>query len=560
MSEQEIPNQKAFVPHVLAALHELGRGVELDIQQIYDKTKLRMLNKKLLSAEQLQQRQATSQKRKIVDMRIWGALNALQRLGYARNVSPGSGRWQLTDRAPASMDAQDTEEQLAQLEVLGEIESEVEQEAAEGATFTRWPRHTMRATNLILYGPPGTGKTFATTDRAVRLADPAGYPALKSDRPALQARFEELVAAGRIAFVTFHQSYGYEDFVEGIRPVVRDGQVHYDVRPGIFRKMAAEAARALVRVTAHESLWEAAQRLVQSGQLPGISVQGDELVAVYAGGSTSSPARIKRAVVEGYQTSSPLSALKDAMDEGDATTRTILERFLGKALEARSTRELDQVDTARTPHFVLVIDEINRGHISRIFGELITLLEPNKRLGAPDHIPVVLPVSEESFGVPPNLHVIGTMNTADKSIALLDAALRRRFRFEELMPDPSVVPHERARAVMTRLNMRIELLRDREHQLGHALFLDADSDAAIRDVLVSDVLPLLKEYFYNQWNHIAQVLGSSQGGQTSILRRRVLAGHGLDEEALELDEAPRWEVHPDFLTKDPTPFIDAFLR
>jgi hypothetical protein len=150
-----------------------------------------------------------------VDVRIWGALSALQRLGYTRNVAPGSGRWMLTDRAPASMDAQETEEQFALLEVLGEEESEVADEVAEGKTFTRWPRHTMRATNLILYGPPGTGKTYATADRSVKLADPVGYESIRHDRARLQERFEELVESGRIAFMTFHKILRLRGFCGG---------------------------------------------------------------------------------------------------------------------------------------------------------------------------------------------------------------------------------------------------------------------------------------------------------------------------------------------------------
>jgi 5-methylcytosine-specific restriction endonuclease McrBC GTP-binding regulatory subunit McrB len=315
--------------------------------------------------------------------------------------------------------------------------------------------------------------------------------------------------------------------------------------------MAAEAAKALVRKSASETLWEAALRLVKQGGASGISVQGEELVATYGGASTSEPARIKRAALA---SSAPL---KDLIEEGDATTRTILERFVDKARAAREQRELEQVDEGRTPHFVLIIDEINRGNISRIFGELITLLEPNKRLGAPDHVPVVLPISEEPFGVPPNLHLVGTMNTADKSIALLDAALRRRFRFEELMPDPSVVQHARARDVMTLLNTRIELLLDRERQLGHALFMDADTDHALRDVLVSDVLPLLKEYFYNQWARIASVLGCLD--KPGILRRREIGAHGIADEVLDAEEIAIWELNPAFLGADPSPILTAFL-
>jgi len=309
------------------------------------------------------------------------------------------------------------------------------------------------AQNSILHGPPGTGKTYKTAASAVRLCEDlnADDPLLEESdrRDELMKKYHELAKAGRIEFITFHQSYSYEEFVEGLRPEVKEGSAGFSLEPrdGVFKKICKRA--------------------------------------------------------------------KKAPDE----------------------------------NYVLIIDEINRANISKVFGELITLLEPDKRLGQPNALDVTLPYSGESFGVPSNLDIIGTMNTADRSIALLDTALRRRFEFEELMPEPELLETVNGidlTQILTNMNERIEYLFDREHQIGHAYFMQCDSKEDVDGVMRNKIIPLLCEYFHEDWSKVAAVLGDTgpkdgdyEGG---FLKRDRLSAPGMGEETPRF----RWTVRDKF--------------
>ena len=266
--------------------------------------------------------------------------------------------------------------------------------------------------NQILYGPPGTGKTWRTRDLSLEIVGEAGSDAESNRRKFDELRFDPTNGTGCIAMVTFHQNVAYEDFIEGIRPVLgEEGTLAYKMRPGIFKRLVEEAEK-----------------------------RGDE-------------------------------------------------------------------------RFVLIIDEINRGNVAKIFGELITLMEDSRRIGRKDETYVTLPYSGERFGIPKNIYVIGTMNTADRSIQLLDTALRRRFTFIEVMPDPQHPAIRRdidgidCTKLLTAMNERIVALLDREHQIGHTYLLDVDTMGKLSDAMRNRIFPLLQEYFFDDWAKIRAVLG-----------------------------------------------------
>ncbi|WP_135381735.1 McrB family protein [Vibrio tasmaniensis] len=403
--------------------------------------------------------------------------------------------------------------------------------------------------NQILYGPPGTGKTYHTIEAAVKAAEPDKYAALGIDsekgeteeqRLKLIEKYQSLSVVGRIRFVTFHQSYGYEEFVEGLKANSEDGEISYDVEKGVFRQICDEAAKhttekAASKAHSFDLCWQVfSEQLAEKDSIEITMSQTSFRVMDF------NAKRIFFEKSNGKQDHTlSINTLKDIFEGSRDYTSGLgvyynpLVRYL-KGLVA-----IEQQPAIKRQNYVLVIDEINRGNISKIFGELITLIEPSKRKGADEELELQLPLSriDEKFSVPDNLHIIGTMNTADRSLAMMDTALRRRFDFVEMMPradlfsDHCIEWHGQKidlKSLLEALNKRIEVLYDREHTLGHAFLFPAYNAAKtgehklafdeLKAAFKNKIIPLLEEYFYEDWNKIRLVLGDSlkEGDKESL--------------------------------------------
>ena len=297
--------------------------------------------------------------------------------------------------------------------------------------------------NTILYGPPGTGKTYNSIFYSVGIIkkDKSIIDIIEDktknisdiEKEEIFDNFNDFKEQGQIEFITFHQSYSYEDFIEGIRPTLatKDSEdnkdLKYTIHSGIFKK--------------------------------------------------------------------------------------ICER-------ARNDKD---------KNYVLIIDEINRGNISKIFGELITLLEPSKRLGETEELKIRLAYSGEEFGVPKNLYILGTMNTADRSIALLDIALRRRFNFIEMPPRYELLKQKievkndkiELQELLKAINTRIEFLLDKDHLIGHSYFINIKTFEDLKEIFRNSIIPLLQEYFYDDFEKIREVLNIGDNNDSFIIKKEI---------------------------------------
>jgi len=513
--------------------------------------------------------------------------------------------------------------------------------------------------NTILYGPPGTGKTHDTIRRAVEICDGV----VSENRDETVTRFRALQEEERIAFVTFHQSYGYEDFIEGIRPVIREvnedvevnieggsgSELQYEYHEGVFKRMVdlaigsgSGAIRSKPSVTvdpANTQVWKMSLGNTLDPAQASIyeeCIANGWILLGYGYGLDFTGLDSREAILKKIQAEAKepfrvyhvtaVHAFKNKMKVGDLVivsdgnrkfraigrvagpyefaddrdppykqrrkvewifrTEQSLprEKIMTKVFSQATIYQLhhailkldalQEFVSAAVPvgpkNHVLVIDEINRGNIAKILGELITLLEPDKRIGEENELRVTLPYSGENFGVPSNLYIVGTMNTADRSIAMLDAALRRRFEFEELMPDSGVIRSKVGEkgvvagvdvsALLDTLNSRIELLFDRDHQIGHSYFLGVDGLSSLRQVMLKKVIPLLQEYFYGDWAKVCLVLGCPCDADTGkplttnmhplIATKLLAAGTLPGAEAADVEGRLTYRTNPDFAKAD----------
>lgn len=443
--------------------------------------------------------------------------------------------------------------------------------------------------NIILYGPPGTGKTYAT-QRIIDYYEKKYF--------CTESSYDIAEAEGRAKSVTFHQSYSYEEFIEGIRPVLNDGdggKVGYRLENGLFKEFCINAEKELIKrkenaayvdmIHSESIVWKISlgerksdtifEECVKTGdiaigwlddldlsdrnydnileELGTESSFGErptqnantinafvnemtigDIVLVYDGQQTI---RMVGVIKEGYRYDKQYSyrhrravewfkdlnypinihtyngyknlTMKTVYPLSRITVSDILEIVTTHSLKKQGYEDKKEIK----PHY-MIIDEINRGNIAKIFGELITLIEQDKR----GKLKAVLPYSKKEFSVPNNLIIIGTMNTADRSIAVIDTALRRRFTFVELEPDPTIIAKYDSPMVndtidLTRLlnamNKKIMEYYDRDHRIGHAYFMGIESLNDFYQTWYFKILPLLSEYFYNDVETIKAIIGKS---------------------------------------------------
>lgn len=381
--------------------------------------------------------------------------------------------------------------------------------------------------NTILYGPPGTGKTYNTVLYAVAIIENKNLSEIKAEEyNDVLCRYNEYKSEGLIEFTTFHQSYGYEEFIEGIKPETKDNVVTYRVADGVFKKFCNDT---VINEHAFDLAWsklvKQATNQEEKYDFPRrkeLSNNNEDLKTEYYNIGTSEGFTVKRQNSENKLNKQLIYRewLEDRFHSGDVppngtgwlikSYRTILEEMI----KHYGLPEHPSDNSNR----VFIIDEINRGNISKIFGELITLIEPTKRIGQTEGMKIRLPYSQTMFGVPDNVYILGTMNTADRSIAAIDTALRRRFRFKEIMPDVDVLNGITVEGViiknmLDKINKRITALYDREHTIGHSYFLPLKDNPTLDTLAVifsDDIIPLLQEYFYEDYEKIRLVLGDNK--------------------------------------------------
>jgi hypothetical protein len=371
--------------------------------------------------------------------------------------------------------------------------------------------------NQILYGPPGTGKTHNAINHALSIVK--GNDLAGMTRMQIKEEFDALISEGQIQFVTFHQSYSYEEFVEGIKPSVNGSNVEYNIEDGIFKKLCLKAQNT--------RLLETGEQFSNSrGGIFTISKINNEIIEITRdeGSIITLPKGLvfgllkllneNTITIENIQSrekdGTPLQDLLDIKYDKyifgyDSILKALLEYILSKKISTN-------------PNYVIIIDEINRGNISKIFGELITLIEDSKRIGAKEELKTKLTYSgaagDEMFGVPNNVYIVGTMNSADRSIALIDTALRRRFTFFEYTADSTLLSEDvegiNLQGLVQMMNSRIEFLLDKDHLLGHAYFINVATKNDLCSAFRNKVIPLLEEYFYGDYEKIQLVLGDNK--------------------------------------------------
>lgn len=482
--------------------------------------------------------------------------------------------------------------------------------------------------NYILYGPPGTGKTYETVYFAVAIIENKLLDEIKLEPYAMvMERYHNYKKKGQIAFTTFHQSYGYEEFIEGIRPVMDEEEemtkeLPYRVQKGSFLSFCEKAELSTVieegeyPIRDNPAIWKVS--LCKSGNNEIRSeCMGHEHIRIAWDSYGEDIDKIKDYE---YGGSKVLNSFINKMQVGDIVMSCFSERIVDaigvitgeyewvdfydsykrqrkvewlikdirediyelndkKNMTLATVYRLNHLNPAdvlkivernkkkvETKNYVFIVDEINRGNLSKIFGELITLLEPSKRLGLREEIKVRLPYSGHLFGVPQNVYIIGTMNTADRSTALLDTALRRRFFFVEKLPNSFLfhglyVDGVEISKLLDCMNERISVLYDREHTIGHSYFLrlkqiEHPSCKDLKQIFRYEIIPLLQEYFYDDYEKIRLVLGDNGKAKEEQMIQKIRLEASLFKNDLEdMDDVVTYKINEKAFNK-----IEAYRK
>lgn len=442
---------------------------------------------------------------------------------------------------------------------------------------------TKQPLNQILYGPPGTGKTYNTIYKALDILEPTNLRKDNSEeifswgeleslpeeqlskwdkneerngekvRDYAMIRFNSLKEEERIVMTTFHQSMSYEDFVEGIKPQTDDtiSELTYTVEKGIFMRICENAYENYrlsispkgtaekeysIEEKIDQFISEAIENKTEFETKNGSKfyiVDFDEYIVqiIVPANEKNADVKVRIKDLKVLLTELPVQTIGEIPPKFGRKKKQqydsylfVLTSLIRDSFKEVNTDKEDLTEKCiEEQNYVLIVDEINRGNVANIFGELITLIEEDKRIGNKEELRVKLPYSpKREFGVPRNLYIIGTMNTADRSVEALDSALRRRFSFTEMMPKPELLKyngkyveikdteHTLANLLYT-INKRIEVLKDREHQIGHSYFMQFCKKASVepkelKDVFYNKIIPLLQEYFYGDYEKIRMVL------------------------------------------------------
>ena len=467
---------------------------------------------------------------------------------------------------------------------------------------------TLSSVNTILYGPPGTGKTYNSIKYAVDTIDRNFNRGSAKTYTDYVNKFNELKAVGQIAFTTFHQSYGYEEFIEGIKPSLNQDtdnegseDVLYTLNDGVFKEFCLRAQEVVVdkeltgispdaqiwkvsvsdtvkddcfesnRVRINFSLGDRSKSVeyfnhsIKKGDIVLMTPQSRTLVtgigivideeAYEIKENTGITARnvewLARDIsIDIKDYSNGKQMVRNTVSRVHIVTVKDILTIIKNNSEIYKNVDIPQKNDKK---YVFIIDEINRGNISKIFGELITLIEDSKRDGEKEAISITLPYSKEEFSVPKNVYILGTMNTADRSIALMDTALRRRFEFIEMMPNEElltdiVIDGIEVKKMLETMNRRIEALYDREHTLGHAFFMPLKNEKKatinqLASIFTNKIIPLLQEYFYEDYEKIMLVLGIDTQNKDTKKFISVKSNRNLFQNIQNIDLIPTYQIN-----------------